>query len=313
MTRCISEKVVFALVCLACLGTAVSAQVESKRSEGKQIVRQVDHIVIRLDTTADAEALWSLFSEKLKLPIAWPPGDYGDFFSGGVSVGNVNLEFAYLSSRWLHSHSTPQFHTRAQLFGLGLEPEPLTLALRRLERRGLQHGQLEHHQIKDRDGSALTLWTQVALPDVSREMSIFLCEYNPIIWRMSDPPHEDIEEARRALRDELRERDGGPAGVLSVKEILIGTSDYKATRQRWETLLGATAGEFAGHWQPGAGPAIRVAPAPADGIQSIVIRVAGLDRARRFLQANGLLGRSTKTTIAMDRDKLMGIGVQLVE
>src|SRR2546422_2204284 len=154
MTRCISEKVVFALVCLACLGTAVSAQVESKRSEGKQIVRQVDPVVIRLDTTADAEALWSLFSEKLKLPIAWPPGDYGDFFSGGVSVGNVNLEFAYLSSRWLHSHSTPQFHTRAQLFGLGLEPEPLTLALRRLERRGLQHGQLEQDRKSTRLNSS---------------------------------------------------------------------------------------------------------------------------------------------------------------
>src|SRR2546428_4391068 len=107
MTRCISEKVVFALVCLACLGTAVSAQVESKRSEGKQIVRQVDHIVIRLDTTADAEALWSLFSEKLKLPIAWPPGDYGDFFSGGGSGRKCKPAVTSLSSRLPDFSLTP--------------------------------------------------------------------------------------------------------------------------------------------------------------------------------------------------------------
>jgi hypothetical protein len=45
-----------------------------------------------------------------------------------------------------------------------------------------------------------------------------------------------------------------------------------------------------------------------------VIRVASLEGARRFLQANGLLGQSTKTTtIAMDPNKLMGINVQLVE
>jgi hypothetical protein len=311
MTQRMTVKAVFALLCLVCLG-AVSVRAESQHEEGRRIVRQVDHIVIRVDSAADTQALWSLFSEKLKLPIAWPPGDYGDFFSGGVSVGNVNLEFAYLSSRWEESHATPPFHTRAQLYGFGLEPTPLTVALSELERRGLHYGPPQPYQIKGRDGSTKTLWTQVDLPDVSRQMNVFLCEYNPIIWQMSDPPHRDIDEARRALRDALRERDGGPAGIVSVKEILIGASDYKATSRRWLALLGPTAAELA--WQPGGGPAIRFAPAPADGIQSIVIRVASLEGARRFLQANGLLGQSTKTTtIAMDPNKLMGINVQLVE
>ena len=299
------------LLCLAYVATGFAAEVGSSHSKG--VVRQVDHIVIRVETVADAESLWSLFSEKLKLPIAWPPADYGEFFSGGVNAGNVNIEFAYLNSRWQKSHWTPEFHTRAQFFGFGLEPEPLTIALQELERRGLQHDRPEPYQITKRDGGTQTLWTEVALPDLSRQMSVFLIEYDPFIWQTPDRPQQNIEQVRQSLKDELRQRDGGPAGILSVKEILIGTPVYKVTTRLWQTLLSPGAPEFHGNWQPAAGPAVRFVPARTEGIESIVIRVAALDRTHKFLKANGLLDQSTKRAIVMDHGTLLGIDIQFVE
>jgi hypothetical protein len=62
MTQRMTVKVVFALLCLVCLA-AVSVRAESQHEEDRRIVRQVDHIVIRVDSVADTQALWSLFSD----------------------------------------------------------------------------------------------------------------------------------------------------------------------------------------------------------------------------------------------------------
>ncbi len=91
-----SNKLIIA--CLAYMAASILGQVPSTATEPPPaVVRQVDHIIVHVDTVADAKALWSLFSEKLYLPVAWLPADYKGFFSGGVNVGNVNLEFVYTS------------------------------------------------------------------------------------------------------------------------------------------------------------------------------------------------------------------------
>ena len=295
------------VMCLAYLATAAAGQVPSKPRLA--IVRQVDHIIISTDAVEDAKALWSLFSEQLKLPVAWPPAQYGGFFSGGVNAGNVNLEFVYSSNESVESHSTGQPSTNARFSGLGLEPEPLAQALPELEQLGLHHGQPDPYQKKDQSGNKTTLWTTVTLDDVSKnDMDVFLCEYSPNIFR----PRRDIQENRRYLKDQLRQRGGGPMGIELVKEIVIGTSDYEATVRLWQKLLGPDARASRGVWHPPVGPAIRFTPSASDGIQSIVVRVAALGRARRFLQASGLLGRDAKSRIAITPNKVMGIDVQFL-
>jgi hypothetical protein len=300
-----------AFLWVAFVATAFAADLEGSPDGG--VVRQVDHVVIRVDTVADAQALWLLFSEKLKLPVAWPPADYGQFFSGGVSVGNVNLEFAYLNSLWLKSHWTPQFHTRAQFFGFGLEPVPLSQALQELDQRALRHDQPEPYRIKGRDGNPRTLWTEVPLTDLSRHMSVFLIEYDPGIWQTPDHPHQTMEDTRGSLREQLQQRDGGPAGIRSAKEILIGTSHYNETLRQWDSLLNSGNREFRGYWQPAAGPAVRFVSARTEGIRSLIIRVAELGRARTFLQTNGLLGRSNEKSLLLDQGTMLGIDVRFVE
>ena len=296
------------VTCLAYMAAAAAGQVPSKPRLA--IVPQVDHIIISADTVEDAKTLWSLFSEHLKLPVAWPPAQYEGFFSGGVNAGNVNLEFVYSRDESVEPHSTGQPSTNARFSGLGLEPEPLAQALPALEQLGLHHGQPDHYQSKDQSGNQTTLWTTVALDDVSKnDMDVFLCEYSPNIFR----PRRDIQENRRYLKDQLRQRGGGPMGIELVKEIVIGTSDYEATVRLWQKLLGPDARASGGVWHPAAGPAIRFIPSASDGIQSVVVRVVALGRARRFLQASGLLGHDAKSRIAIAPNKVMGIDVQFVQ
>jgi hypothetical protein len=296
------------LICLAYMAAAAAGQVPSKPRLA--IVRQIDHIIISADTVEDAKALWSLFSEQLKLPVAWPPSQYEGFFSGGVNAGNVNLEFVYSRDESVESHSTAQPSTNARFSGLGLEPQPLAQALPQLEQLGLRHGQPDPYQTKDQSGNKTTLWTTVSLDDVSKnDMDVFLCEYSPNLFR----PRRDIQENRRYLKDQLRQRGGGPMGIELVKEIVIGTSDYEATVRLWQKLLDPDARASGGVWHPAVGPTIRFTPSASDGIQSIVVRVAALGRARRFLQASGLLGRDAKSRIVIARNKVMGIDVQFVQ
>lgn len=53
------------------------------------IIKQTDPLLI---ASREATELFLLLSDTFQLPVAWPLTDYGGFLSGGVAVGNVNLE-----------------------------------------------------------------------------------------------------------------------------------------------------------------------------------------------------------------------------
>lgn len=298
-------------VCLVGMVVSAFGETRAPAAHSSAVVRQIDHIVVQVDTVSDARTLWSIFSKTLDLPIAWPPADYKGFFSGGVSAGNVNLEFAYSAEESTPRPTAGEQLPHARFGGLGLEPEPLTRAITELNRLSVRHGEPDAYQVQDKDGNKVTLWTTVYLDELSKNMDVFLCEYSDDIFRSTDPPRENIEADRRYLTNQLKQRQGGPLGIDAVKEVVIDTSDYKTTASLWERLLGipARAGVFNGS----GGPAIRLLSSADDRIQSIVVRVADLTRARRSLEKTGLLGYARKDVIVLDPSKLMGIDVQLVQ
>lgn len=296
-------------VCLFWASAATFAQI-SPAAAGP-VVRQVDHIIVEADSVANAKSLWSVFSKTLNLPIAWPPDDYKGFFSGGVNAGNVNLEFVYFkggSAQYFKGESAPVSSkgnkvASARFGGLGLEPVPLTEAIARLDALGLRHGKPDAYQTQDESGKNLVLWTTVYLDELSKNMDVFLCEYS----------NEDIQDTRRYLRSQLRQRDGGPLGIDSVKEVVIGTSNYETTVSLWGKLLNKKAPSSGEELKPSRGPALRLVSSRSDTIRSIVVRVGDLDRARRFLKKNALLGHEVKNGIVIDPARLMGIDVQFVQ
>ena len=257
------------------------------------IVRQIDHILI---VSSEAKELFLLLSDTFQFPVAWPMTDYGGFASGGVAVGNVNLEII--------ADSEPAAGTvKSRWTGFALEPEPLRISLAELDARGIRHGAPAPFRSRQPDGSFTTRWTTVGLPDVSSDaVEVFLCEFD-----------DDLPARRRRLLEQLRSRDGGPLSVHSIEEIVYGVRDLKRMQEHWQKLLNPLQPSTQGVWPVGAGPAIRVVQAEKDGIRGLVGNVKSLPQAQRFLKAHGLLGTERSAELTVAGSQLQGLNVTLVE
>jgi len=191
---------------------------------------------------------------------------------------------------------------------------PLADAIARLDELGLRHSKPDaYQQTQDETGEKLTLWTTVYLDELSQNMDIFLCEYSNDLFRTDNPPRRDIQDNRRYLTDQLKQRHGGPLGIDSVKEVVIEASNYKTTASLWGKLLDKKTPSPGEALKASQGPALRLVPSGTDAIRSIVVQVPDLGRARRFLKENGLLEEELKDKIVIDPTKLMGLEVQVVQ
>lgn len=265
----------------------VAGATESPR-QTRNVVRQIDHILI---VSSEAEELFSLLSDTFQLPVAWPMSDYGGFASGGVAVGDVNLEV-------IKDSKPGQGTAKSRWTGFAFEPEPLRISLPELDARGIRRGK----PVSFRKWFT-TRWTTVGLPEVSGDtFEIFLCQYE-----------DDVPARRRRLVDQLQSRNGGPLSIHSLKEVVLGATDANRTQGNWQKLLNPLQPSAQGVWPIGAGPAIHVIPADKDGIQSLVISVKSLEQARRFLKQHGLPGTDQSTTLTLAGPHFQGLNLIFVE
>ena len=263
-------------------------------------VRQIDHIMIRTDVPG---RLYAFFTETLQLPVAWSLALRGSVTSGAVGFGNVNVEVIKFPD---------QRSSRVHLVGFGFEPAPLAECLVELRRRDITHGEPRPFIITERDGSKRLLFTNVTLRQFSDEdrpanatMHIFLSEYSPT--------YVDVEQRRARLLKELGATGGGPLGVIGVKEMIVGAADVKLALNLWERLLAPRRTVEPGVWRIDDGPGIRVVQARENRLQAIVVSVASLSRAKKFLQEKGSLGSVSEGGLTIDPSKLEGLDVRLVE
>lgn len=279
------------LLVAGCFGALpiACAPVAAKPTAG--VVRQVDHILI---ASSEAKALFSLLSETFQFPVAWPMTDYGNFASGGVAVGNVNLEIVKDTGT-----AGAAGRVKSRWAGFALEPEPLRTSVPELDARGIRHGT----PAPFKSGLFTTRWTTVGLPEVSGDASeVFLCEFA-----------EDLTPRRRLLREQLQARGGGPLAVQSVREIVCGAREVEGMRARWAKLLNPVPASEPGFWSIGAGPGIRVIESKSEGIRGLVIQVKSVEPARRYLQERGLLGGGQTNSITLGGPLLEGLGIRLVK
>jgi hypothetical protein len=279
---------------VAVIGFAVftSQCVAQEAAEALCVVRQIDHVRI---ASSEARELFELLSVTLRLPVVWPMSDYGAFASGGVAVGNVNLEI-------VKDAATAGDAAKSRWTGFALEPTPLGTCLRELDARGIPHGAAAPFRKWELGQLPITLWKTVSLPTVSSDAcEVFLCEYAA-----------DVAVRRQRLLKELESRDGGPLGIRSVREIVLGSRDVARARAAWQKLLDPTEGTAAGVWPVGGGPAIRVVQADKDGIDGLVIEVKSLP-ARLFLKSIELFGSDGPSEVTLGGSQLEGLHVTLVE
>ena len=134
-------------------------------------------------------------------------------------------------------------------------------------------------------------------------MSLFLYEYSPAFLK--------VEVRRKQLANRLKLNNGGPLGLQSVSEIVIGTTHLKEDREVWGRLLGKPA--QAASWSAGGGVAMRLAEANEDRIRQITFKVDSLKRAEAFLRKNRLLGSVTPIGIYLNPLKVQGLRITLTD
>lgn len=271
------------------------AQLQEPRRSTKDIIRQVDHIVI---PTYGGDSLYLLFKDTLQLPIVHPynPNSKG-FKSGVVCTGNVNLEVIPLKPK---EDSIPPF--LAKFGGIAFEPNILSTSIEELKSREIEYAGPFPYQETDSSGQKRTRWTNVGLPTLRGGFSAFLCEYN-----------FDVNERRQGCRQELKKRKGGAIGLQQVNEIIIGMKDLDGAIARWQKVLDPLKPISRGYWRIGSGSAIRLVQAEENGIQTLILKVRSLKKAKSFLEQNEMLGAYSKDEVKIDDKKVQGLDIRLVE
>ena len=284
-----------ALPLVACEPSARAAESPPAAAGRAPLVSKVEHFYA---TAPDAERLFHLFRDTLGLTQVWPYQVWGDFASGGVTLGNVVFELV-----WWKPEEGATLPT--ELSGIALEPVGGTDSLlAALARRGIAHAPPDSNVQVNAAGRTVG-WTNTMLTGMLPEpRSVFVCDY---------ADRATIAAGRRRASDSLAATDGGPLGVLALREIVVGVTDVDAARAQWGKLVDEPAPAPGDVVALGTGPQVRLVPSASPEIQRMVVQVRSLDRARAFLTERGWLGESAAGEVTIAPSAIGGLRVVLVQ
>jgi hypothetical protein len=270
----------------------LAAQAGSAKRAAEMIVRQVDHVL--LATPDNGRALVSLLTDRLALPIVWPQPGSEWKASTGIGFGNVTLEV-------FHREPPPvgQAARLPRISSLALQPTDFNVALKELRSRGIAQDPPPEPRPRDA-GEPLPRWTTVGLKGFGH--GLFLIQYL-----------FDMDERRLRFDRLLRERDGGPLGIVRVREVTIAPDRFEEVKAQWTKLLGPTDSGEADLWTVGDGPKIRLAKAGDPRAGDFVIEVKSLNRAAKALHRLGISAHTTERQIRIDPEGMSGLRLVLQE
>jgi hypothetical protein len=254
-------------------------------------VRQVDHVLLALPT--NGRALVAQLTDLLALPVVWPQPGSDWKASTGISLGNVNLEI-------FHREPAPNGQaSHARISSLALQPGDLKLALSEFRLRGIAHDPPPDPGLRE-TGNPLPRWTTVGLKGFGH--GLFLIQYN-----------FDMDERRLRFGRVLRDRDGGPLGVMRVFEVVIAPEQLDAVRVQWTRLLGPAKMGEPNVWVVGEGPRIRLVKPLDSRAGDIVVEVKNLRRAAEALHRLQISAQTTKRQIRIAPSAMSGLRLVLQE
>ena len=276
----------------------------------RPVFKQLDHVVTRVD---DPRALFSLLTETLGLPVAWPLKSYPSFQSGGVALGNLYLEIMQCGAR-------RKADGRGRFCAIAFESPRIEEAVRELSRRRIPHTPVAPYVEQGADGERTKIWANAVLGrmlgkdfllDTTVALSrlpgatllsdagsggaldrwqisklferslVFLCEF--YYENFGDRPFwsefKEHDEKRAHDLAELHARSGGALGMESVSEVVVGVRDFDAARELWRRLYAPAEETAEGVWEVDDGPAVHLVPAGTNSIQELVLKVSSLGRA----------------------------------
>jgi hypothetical protein len=255
------------------------------------VVNRIDHLMIEAE---DPSFLFQLFSETLGMTVAWPFKDFGEFASGGICAGNVNLEFIRWKGQRFGKAPPTLGKGEAVFSGISFEPHDSTASvLEELDRRGVRHG----------EPRPTPNWTNTIVnAPLDSPFVAFLTEY-----------HFDFQGWRRSLREDLEGKKGGRLGVQHARVLQLEVSLLSESEAAWDALLRPHHRPAPHTWTFDGGPAIRLVAGHRNTIRELVLLVTSLKRAREELSRLGLLGDGSARHVALLPSALQGLNIRLEE
>ncbi|MBL0211675.1 MAG: hypothetical protein IPQ13_12320 [Holophagaceae bacterium] len=256
------------------------------------VVRTLDHVMIEAE---DPTVLLRLFAEGFGLPVAWEFGDYGDLWSGGVCVGNLNLEFCrFKEKRFGRPDVWEGADGSARIGGLAFEPTmPISEVI----------GVLSEWSVPFGSGIASENWTELEVKGLLDAPGIvFLVEYSfdHDAWQLSH-------------REAFAASGGGSLGLVGVQEIQVGARDVDEASPAWDRFLRDIPKLDSAAWRLADELSLRLVPWGKDEIASLVLRVKSVEQAMAFLADAGIPALETLDGVALDPSVTQGLHFQLLD
>lgn len=233
------------------------------------LVTRIDHILIEHQKAGET---FEWLNKVFQLPVVWPFASYGAFSSGGVYFGNVAIELGQFGSL---AATAPQ---AARFAGVAFEPQQATEAsITTLDELHFSHGNPEPF-MSYKDGQQFKLWTNVSINGVApADSRLFLCQY-----------HVNTQPRLLAAQSELAKQQGGPLGLIGVKNIVVESSRPDVAKTNWQRLLAPVTEDGKGALVLSNGPGIMVRPGNQDALSALTLEVRSLEHARKFLNGQGI-------------------------
>lgn len=258
-------------------------------------INEVEHIFAVSPTP---EKLFFFFSKELGLPVVWDNKFKGKYASSAVWLGNVSLEFVGDSRI-----------TKTAFEGIALEPKQSARnILILLDSDRVSHDTVQSYSFTITAGNnpneEVISWSAVSLVNaLPNGIELFICDYE----------HRDRFILNRNIAaDSLKNINGGPLGMMFLREIIVGCKNKSLCEDAMTKIPGIVKVEN-DLFSFSKGPSIRLINSDIPGIIKIVARVRSVTTARQYLQSKNLLQKSSKDGVYVDPSAIDGLIVELVE
>lgn len=279
------------IVALVPIALVLSIIVVAGCGSAEPVVKKVDHIAIMSE---NPQELFKTMTDTLGLPVAWEYTEYPGFQTGGVQMGNVNVELLHFGPP--AQNANPE----AFIYGVVFDPYPLEESVPELEKRGAEPQKPEVQTIEV-DGRKLTAWTNVTLKGLASEKyTVYLCQYAP--------------EVKARMTGGKETGPLGPLGIESMDQVIVTSEDAKSLRETWSKCLAPDKMSSEGVMEIGTGPAISVQEGAAEMLMTLVLKVESLSAAKSAIEKAGMLGSGgTSTRLVLEPRKVQGLSIEVVE
>jgi hypothetical protein len=253
------------------------------------MVSSLHTLSIHVRDTITHDSVFHFFIDKLKLPVYYYPVRYGQRKYAGIFTGNLVLEPCGPYSNFKYASN----NFRAIFFGLTFETAKTT--------SNSQSGLVTRHIEHQVDGTDFIYLTDT-----------LLCKNNITISLMDRSDKIKDKAKRDSLQASMIANVDNELGIENVKELWIGYTD-EPNLQKWKDFIQPSELINNEVWKNGILPEIHFIKSNIKEVNGIVFEVKSLEKAKRYLLKNQLLGSIHDKKIELQKSQTYGLSIFLTE